>query len=212
MTYYNQQELIKLDKLFRGNLINSCTGYKSANLIATKSVAGIENVAVFNSVSHIGSNPPILSILFRPTTVSRNTYTNIKDTGIFSINSISEDFIKQAHHTAAKYDDTISEFDKSNLTQEYRDGFEAPFVQNSIIQLGCRYLNEYVIKENDTILVLGSIEHLYLKENIILEDGWLDLEKANSIAITGLDAYSKPKLIDRFNYARPEQEVKSIKK
>ena len=63
----------------RLNLINSCTGYKSANLIATKSKDGISNVALFSSVTHIGSNPPMISFITRPLTVKRDTYTNIKD-------------------------------------------------------------------------------------------------------------------------------------
>jgi flavin reductase (DIM6/NTAB) family NADH-FMN oxidoreductase RutF len=59
----------------RLNLINSCTGYKSANLIATKSVDGAVNVAIFSSITHLGSNPALIGFIVRPT-VPRNTYKN----------------------------------------------------------------------------------------------------------------------------------------
>jgi hypothetical protein len=54
MTSISQDDLSKLEKVERLNLINSCTGYKSANLIATKSLDGAVNVAIFSSSTHFG--------------------------------------------------------------------------------------------------------------------------------------------------------------
>ena len=36
MNYYNREDIENLEKQFRINLVNSLSGYKSANLIATK--------------------------------------------------------------------------------------------------------------------------------------------------------------------------------
>jgi hypothetical protein len=76
--------------------------------------------------------------------------------------------------------------------------------------MGCRYINEYLIKENNTILIIAEIEHLYFDEKIQMPDGWLRLEEAKTVAISGLDAYALPALIDRFYYARPEKEIESF--
>jgi hypothetical protein len=65
MKYFDQKDIASLDHLYRINLINSSSGFKSANLIATKSKEGISNVAVFSSVIHLGSNPPLLGFLTR---------------------------------------------------------------------------------------------------------------------------------------------------
>lgn len=210
MKHYNLNEIDKLDKLFRQNLINSCTGYKSANLLATKSREGKTNVAVFNSVTHIGSNPPLLGFVLRPTTVPRNTFKNIKETGFFTVSHIRKDMIEKAHQTAAKYEENISEFEKTGLEEEYLDSFYSPYVKQSSIKMGCRYLNEYQIKENNTILVVAGIEHLYFEEGIQMPDGWLRLEDADTVAINGLDGYALPVLLDRFQYARPGKEIKSF--
>ena len=83
MLEFTSDDFENMDHLYRINLINSCSGYKSANLIGTKSSKGNENVAVFSSVTHMGSHPPLLGVFFRPTTVPRNTYENIKATGSF---------------------------------------------------------------------------------------------------------------------------------
>lgn len=210
MTHYTNSDIRNLDKLFRLNLINSCTGYKSANLIATMSRVGITNVAVFNSVMHIGSNPPLLGFIMRPATVPRNTLENIKNTQYFTVNHIQKNMIEQAHQTAAKYDETVSEFEQTGLEEEYLDSFYAPYVKQSTIKMGCRYVNEYHIKENGTHLIIGEIEHLYFEEGIQMPDGWLRLEDAETMAINGLDGYALPVLLDRFHYARPGKEIRSF--
>ena len=103
MPNFKLNELLELDKIYRANLINSCTGFKSANLISTKSKDSIENVAVFSSVTHLSSNPPLLGFILRPTTVERNTYDNLEKTGYFTVNHIHQSIVKDAHHTSAKY-------------------------------------------------------------------------------------------------------------
>ena len=210
MKHISSDDIRKMEKIFRLNLINSSTGYKSANLIATKSKSGNANVAVFSSVTHMGSDPAMIGFVTRPLSVARNTYKNLKETSYFTVNHIHEKMIEQAHQTAAKYDEEISEFHKTGLTEQYLNNFHAPYVEQSEVKLGCKYLNEYLIKENDTLLVVASIEHIYFDEGIQMPDGWLRLDDAGTVAVNGLDGYSLPNLLDRFHYARPNQEVKSF--
>ncbi|MFV8281846.1 flavin reductase family protein [Christiangramia marina] len=210
MKHIKASDIEEMEKIYRLNLVNSCTGYKSANLIATRSKSGNPNVAVFSSVTHIGSNPAMLGFVTRPLSVARNTYNNIRETEYFTVNHIQDKMIEQAHQTAAKYDEEISEFNKTGLDEEYLDGFHAPYVQQSEVKLGCKFVNEYHIKENDTVLVVASIEHIYFDEGIQMPDGWLRLDDAGTVAVNGLDGYSLPSLLDRFHYARPGQEVRSF--
>lgn len=204
MLHYFRKDIDQMDKIFRLNLINSCTGFKSANLLGTKSTTGTPNVAVFSSITHLGSNPPLIGFVLRPTTVPRDTYKNIKETGVFTVNHIHSEIIADAHHSSAKYPENISEFSQTSLEEEYVDGFHAPYVKGAKIRLGCKFLNEYEIKENDTLLLVSEIEHLYIDSNIQEKDGWLNLQKADTVTINGLDGYAKPQLLDRFPYARPK--------
>ena len=204
MKHISRDDISQMEKIERLNLINSCTGYKSASLIGTKSLDGKSNVAIFSSVTHLGSNPAIIGFIMRPTTVPRDTYKNIKETGFFTINHITVDMIADAHHTSANYDIGISEFDKTNLEEEYKNNIETPFVKGSPVQLYCKYMNEYYIKENDTIHVIASIENLFFEEELEHTDGWLQLDKGQVVVINGLDGYCLPTLIDRYQYARKE--------
>ncbi|WP_340065250.1 flavin reductase family protein [Ascidiimonas aurantiaca] len=207
--HYTQEEIKQMDRIFRLNLINSCAGYKPANLIATASTEKNTNVAVFNSVMHIGSNPPLLGFLMRPLTVPRDTYKNIKETGYFTVNHIVSHMVEDAHHSSASYPEGVSEFNKTKLEEIYLDTFPAPYVKDSPVKIGCRYVNEYVIKENETRLIIGQIEHLYIEEKLLTTEGSLKLDEAKVVAITGLDTYSEVQLLQRFAYARPDQETKT---
>lgn len=204
MAVFNSDDINNLEHLYKINLINSCSGFKSANLIATTSKEAFENVAVFSSVTHIGSNPPLLGFFCRPTTVTRNTYTNIKETGVYTINPIHESILEDAHHTSAKYPSEISEFDRTCLTSEYKRDCIAPFVKEAPIQIEMKFIEEYFIKANETILVIGEIQNLYIQDHLLAKDGFIDLEKANIAAINGLDGYTIPKLKTRLNYQRPK--------
>jgi flavin reductase (DIM6/NTAB) family NADH-FMN oxidoreductase RutF len=210
MKQISKNDISKMEKVQRLNLINSCTGYKSANLIVTKSINSVENVAIFSSITHLGSNPAMLGFIVRPTTVPRDTYKNIKETGFFTVNHITAVMIEDAHHTSANYDADISEFDKTNLESEYKPNIHFPFVKNAPVQLFCKYLNEYHIKENDTIHVIATIENVFYDEKLEHKDGWLQLDRANIVAINGLDGYCIPVLLDRYEYARPNIETKSF--
>ena len=192
-----------MDKIFRLNLINSCTGYKSANLIGTQSAEGKTNLAVFSSITHLGSNPPLIGFVLRPTTVPRDSYRNIKSSSFFTVNHIHYSTVADAHHTSAKYPEDVSEFSKTDFEAEYLDDFEAPFVKNAKVRLACRFLNEYPIKENNTLLVVSEILAIHIEDGIMESDGWLNLQQAGSVTINGLDGYAKAELIERFPYAKP---------
>ena len=71
-------------------------------------------------------------------------------------------------------------------------------------------MNEYHIKENDTVHIIASIENLFFDEKLLHKDNWLQLDRAKVVAINGLDGYALPLLKDRFAYAKPDIKTKSI--
>ena len=205
MHYFSKAEIAELNNRYRNNLINSISGYKSANLIGTISKTGTTNLAVFNSIVHLGSNPALLGFILRPTTVPRHSFSNMKENGVFTVNHIAKNQIEAAHHSSAKYPEEISEFDQTELNPVYKNNFAAPFVEGAPVQIACRYVNDYLIEENDTRLVVGAIEGVYIDDRMILDDGWVQLDLGEVVTINGLDGYALPQLIERFPYARPKE-------
>jgi flavin reductase (DIM6/NTAB) family NADH-FMN oxidoreductase RutF len=205
MKCFDINDINSLEKIYKINLINSCSGFKSANLLGSISTDGNNNLAVFSSVTHLGSNPPTLGFILRPTTVPRDTYKNIKDSGYFTINHIWEDIIEDAHHTSAKYPVDISEFDMTNLEPEFKGNFKAPFVKNSPVQMAMKFIEEVYVASNDVMLVVAQIQELYIKDQLLKEDGLINLSEGNIATINGLDTYAIPKFKKQLSYQRPKK-------
>ncbi len=200
--HYTKQDISKMTHVDRLKLINSVSGIKPANLIATISNKGITNVAVFSSVIHLGSNPALLGFVVRPTKdICRDTYNNIKENHCYTINHIMPQFTEKAHYTSAKFDQNISEFDICNLTEEYIMDFKAPFVKESTFKIGMRFKEAIDITLNNTILIIGEIEHISLPD-ISFADKDVDLEQTKSVGISGLNSYYELKKIATYPYAR----------
>ena len=205
MAFFNFDDIQNLEKIYKINLINSCSGFKSANLLGSISEEGISNLAVFSSVTHLGSKPPTLGFILRPTTVPRDTYKNIKDSGIFTINHIHQDIIEDAHHTSAKYPKEVSEFDMTGLEEEFKGNFKAPFVKGAPVQMGMKFIEEVYVPSNDVMLIVSQIQELYIDDALLQEDGLINLSKGNVAAINGLDTYAIPQFNKQLSYQRPKK-------
>lgn len=201
------KEILGLERFYRVNLLNKISGYKSGNLIATKSKTGRSNVAVFNSVIHVGANPPYLGFLLRPHTVERHTYENIMDTGFFTINQITSHIHEKAHKTSASYPKDVSEFEACDLKEFYLEDFQAPFVGESAIKIGLSFVEENRLACNGTIFIVGKIETLMLPEAAVSIDGDVRLEELDTVAIGGLDTYYTANKLSRYQFSRPYVDI-----
>ncbi|MCT4582893.1 MAG: flavin reductase family protein [Flavobacteriales bacterium] len=201
--YFSRQDILNLDHKKRLNIINSLSGIKSANLIGTVNQTKQTNLAIFNSLMHIGSNPPLIGFIMRPSTeVRRHTFENIIDSNQFTVNHVNSSILQNAHYTSAKFSADQSEFNECKLTEEYAYNFNAPFVKESIIKIGATLEEVLHIKSNDTRLIIGKVQHLVLPSHLISEKGYLNLEEADSVGVGGLNTYYQLKKTTTFPYAR----------
>lgn len=206
MPILTTNDIKNMERIPRLTLINSITGFKSANLVGTQNSEGLTNLAIFSSAVHIGSEPPLLGIINRPIVpdgkTSRHTYNNIKATGFFTLNHVSIDMIEKAHQSSASYPDGVSEFEAVGLTPQYLGVKNAPYVNESVVKMGLEYVEEYFIKANGTVMIIGRVVELILPDGSIDEKGNLDLNLAQTVALSGLDTYHSTEILKRLPYAR----------
>lgn len=195
-------DLMQMEQRKRAHLINSVGGFKSVCLIGTKDLEGQTNLAIFNSIVHIGANPPLISFIMRPDSVERHTLSNILATGFYTINHLNNAIYKQAHQTSARYPKEISEFDATGLSTEFKNNCIVPFVKESNVQLEVEFKERINLSINNTIMIIGQIKNIYFPDDCIQEDGFLDIEKAGSITCSGLDSYHSTNRIERLTYAK----------
>lgn len=210
MKHFEQQELAAMDNEKRVKFINSLSGFKSANLIGTSNRRNDDNLAIISSVVHLGANPPLIGFIIRPHSVGRHTLENIEETGVYTINHVHKDIVKQAHQTSARYDREQSEFEKTGLTAIRCDGFHAPYVEESRLSIGVKLVEVASITHNGTEFVIGEIEWVRTEESAVQEDGFIDIEALETVAVSGLDRYHTTQGLCRLSYAKPDQTLSEL--
>ena len=196
------EDLNGYDRFYRANLINSLSGFKSASLIGTKNKEGVSNLAIFSNIVHLGADPALIGFVNRPLEAAPHTFANIESTGVYTINHIHIDWVTKAHQTSAKYPKGVSEFTACGFTEEYIEGLTAPFVKESVIKYGMKLKEIIPIKHNNTFFVIGEVTIIFVPENSIAADGFIEADKANSICSLGIDGYYSTELIARLPYAK----------
>ncbi len=185
--------------------INSLSGFKSASLIGTIDADGKTNLAIFSSVIHIGSDPALIGFINRPDTTSRHTLENILQTNCFTINHINKTIYRKAHQTSARYPKDKSEFDATGLTTEFSNIIKAPYVKESTIKYGVVFAEKHDLTINGTMLIIGKVVEVFIPEDCLLSNGAIDIEKAETVTIAGLDSYHTTQQLSRMTYAKPDR-------
>jgi len=223
----NQQEIQGLDKEFRRAFINSLAGFRQAVLVGTQSAAGKTNLAIFNSLIHLGANPALFGLINRPDSVQRDTLQNIESQGVYTLNYVSGADYQKAHQTSARYPQGVSEFEQVGFEEQYRPSlaapfepqitdsleaplktqltppFPAPFVAGAMVQIGMKFEERVDLKINGTVLLIGSIQSVYIDDALVAADGFVDLSAAEVLVSQGLDAYFTTSPLGRLPYAKP---------
>lgn len=196
-------DICAMNKRYRTNFVNALSGVKSANLIGTTGLHG-DNLAIINSVFHLGADPALMGMIMRPHTVQRDTLSNIKENGCYTINHVCRDIVEQAHQTSARYPETVSEFDAVGLTPYFSDSFTSPYVKECRLKIGLMVEDIVFISANQTEMVIGSIQEVIVDSACLQEDGHLDLNAIDSIGVAGLDHYQGLQSLARYQYAKPD--------
>lgn len=201
----DKETLSQFESRYRAQLMNSLAGIKQAVLVGTKSTDGCTNLAVFNSLIHLGANPPLWGLICRPDTVKRDTLNNILETGVYTLSFVNTTHFEQVHQTSAKFPKEVSEFEACGFTEQFYPGFHAPFVAEAVVKVAMKFEEKIEISINNTILLIGSVNHIELDENRIGADGFVSPEDSSILACVGLDAYYETRLIARLSYAKTDQ-------
>ncbi|MBU2881451.1 flavin reductase [Psychrosphaera sp. B3R10] len=210
MTHFNENQLSEMPTRQRAQFINSLSGYKSANLVGTIDNAGQTNLAMISSVVHLGASPALMGFIVRPNTVTRHTLENIEQTNQYTINQVNSSIWQQAHQTSARYDKSQSEFSETGLSPFYIAGVSAPFVAESELKYSLELQQIIPIELNGTLFVIGKITNVICNTSVIKQDGYIDIEAIDTVAISGLDSYHQTQRLSRLSYAKPESMTQQI--
>ena len=197
-------ELTHQNSRYRAKLINSLSGFKSANVIGTHDNNGNTNLAIFSSVVHLGASPALVGFIMRPDSVPRDTLNNILFTKHYTINQVSSNFWRQAHQTSARFPQQQSEFEATGLHVHYINNHRAPFVKESLVKYAVTLKEIVAIESNNTQFIIGEITDVLCENSAIKEDGYIDLESLNTVCVSSLDSYHTTQHLGRLSYAKKD--------
>jgi flavin reductase (DIM6/NTAB) family NADH-FMN oxidoreductase RutF len=167
---------------------------------------GIVNLAPFSYFTACSSNPP--AVCFSTTVRSgpvpfKDTLSNVRATGEFVVNIVSEEFAEKMNITSAEVAPEVDEFELSGLTKLPSELVKPPRVAESHVQMECR-LKEIVTvseKPGGGHLVIGEVLRFHLDEGV-LDDDKVDPARLKAIGRMGGPMYVRTS--DRFEMARPK--------
>ncbi len=210
MQHFTCDDIKSFNSRYRAQLINSLSGFKSANLIGTHNTEFESNLAIFSSVVHIGASPALVGFIMRPDNGERHTLDNIIQSKQYTINQVSTEHYKMAHQCSARYPKNESEFYHSGLSAQYVGNINAPFVKESRLKYALTLKEIIPIPLNNTQLIIGEVIHIVCEENAIQADGFIDIEAIGTACLSGLDSYHSSNRIARLNYAKPNMKITTL--
>ena len=199
----DKNKIEQLEQRYRTTLINSLAGFRQAVLVGTQSSEGHHNLAIFNSLMHLGAHPALYGLINRPDSVQRDTLQNIISTKAYTLNYVRAADYKRAHQTSARYDKEISEFEAVGFEPAYLPSCTAPMVKNAVVSIAMQLEEIIPIAINGTILIIGSVQQIHIDEQLVGNDGFVSLSEEQVVISQGLDAYFVPSPLGRLAYAKP---------
>lgn len=215
--WFFAESIDQFERPYRVNFINGLSGFKSAHLVGTCDDNGIDNLAIFSSVFHLGADPALIGMIVRPDSVDRHTLANIRSTGFYSLNHVHEGIYQQAHQTSARYPADVSEFEAVGLTpQTIAESMSAdtgalstkvPFVKEAFVKVLLGLEEILPIKANGTLMIIGKVLAVNLPAASVNQQGVIDYQSLNEVAVVGLDSYYQANHFGRLSYAKPDKEL-----
>jgi flavin reductase (DIM6/NTAB) family NADH-FMN oxidoreductase RutF len=173
--------------------------------VSTQDEHGVRNLAPFSYFTGCSTNPPVVcfcSAVRSGPEPQKDTLRNIRATGEFVVNIVTEEIAEQMNATSAEVGPEVDEFELSGLTPLAGERVAAPRVAESPIQMECRLRQVIEVSPlpGGGNLILGQVVLFHIREDL-LEDGKIDPEKLRAIGRMGGPSYTRTR--NRFEMQRP---------
>jgi len=184
----------------------SCIVPRPIGWIASRSAAGVVNLAPYSFFNGVAAEPPMVmfsnnGLAERP---AKDTLANCAETGEFVFNMATWDLRDAMNASCAPVAAEVDEFELAGLEAAPAHLVKPPRVKESPIHMEC--LVHDIVDLPCTrpggrnAMVLGRVVGLHIDENV-LSDGLVDMAKVRPIARLGYMDYTRVDLV--FEMLRP---------
>jgi flavin reductase (DIM6/NTAB) family NADH-FMN oxidoreductase RutF len=138
--------------------------------IVSQNLEGRLNAAPFSFFNAFAGDPPVVGIGFGSHDPDRpkDTRRNIRDTGQFVVNLVSEDIAEAMNITAIEFEAEANEISEAGLTTIPSVHVQPPRIAESPVSMECE-LMQIVELGAESGLVLGRVLAMHVREDCVLD-------------------------------------------
>ena len=164
-------------------------------LVTSQSETGVLNAAPFSAYNYLCTDPPVvgLGVMNRPggEFVPKDTARNIRRTGEFVVNVVTEDLMRQMNICATDFPAEVSELDMAGLATAESSVVKVPRIATARAALEC--VEHATIEIGRSRIILGRVVAMYVEDRFVDPAGpYIKAEELHAIGrMNGLGSYVK---------------------
>lgn len=138
-------------------------------LITSMDEHGRLNAAPFSAFNYLGTDPPIVAVGVTNRTdqafVAKDTARNIRRTGEFVVNVVTEDLAEKMNICAIDFPEGTNELDIAGLTTTPSQSVKVPRIAESHAALECR--EHMTLEVGKSRIILGRVVAIYVDDEYV---------------------------------------------
>jgi flavin reductase (DIM6/NTAB) family NADH-FMN oxidoreductase RutF len=186
----------KNDHGLQRNPFKSCVVPRPIGWISSISADGIHNLAPFSQFQNLTFDPPY--VMFAANQNSRetrkDTVVNVEQMGEFVYNMATYDLRDAVNRSAAEVPPEVDEFSLAGVTKAPSIKVRPCRVAESPVQFECRYYQTIRLPGNGPMgtvdVIIGRVVFVHIKDEVLTQDGRLDILKVRPLARLGYYDYT----------------------
>jgi flavin reductase (DIM6/NTAB) family NADH-FMN oxidoreductase RutF len=172
-------------------ILTTATAPRPIGWVSTTSESGVDNLAPFSHYNNVCTTRPmvIFSVDPRDDGDEKHTLTNVKRTGAFVVNVVTESQVEPMERTADEIDEDRDEFQYAGVERQESEEVRPPRVAGAPVQFECTLYDLLDIYDRE--VVLGEVEYIHVDASV-QTDGKIDVAKLDTVGRLGGRRYSIP--------------------
>ena len=157
--------------------------------VGSRSAEGVNNLAPFSFFNVVSVDPPM--VMFCPIgqpDMRKDTLSNVRDTGVYTINIVSEGIAEQMNITSGSVPPEVDEFELAGLTATKGVMVAAPRVEEAPVSLECELVE--VLPIGNGRMVIGEVKAFHVDEEIFDGD-WIVSSRIEAVGRMAGSEYAR---------------------
>ncbi len=177
------------------NLLIGLVAPRPIALVTSRSETGVLNAAPFSAYNYLCTDPPIvgLGVMNRPggEFVPKDTARNIRRSGEFVVNVVTEDLMRQMNVCATDFPADVSEIEMAGLATAESSVVKVPRIASAHAALEC--VEHATIEIGRSRIILGRVVAMFVEDQFVDMSGpYIRADELHAIGrMNGLGNYVK---------------------